>query len=112
MPKLPKEFLNHIADECSYLMGIQQNLEKETFLEDETLKRAVARSLEVIGEAAKNIPADYQKQFTSIPWKSMAGMRDRLIHHYFGVNYHIVWDVLKNKIPELDAAIRLELGKD
>ncbi|MEA3317487.1 MAG: HepT-like ribonuclease domain-containing protein, partial [Bacteroidota bacterium] len=75
--------------------------EKNEFLENETLKRAVIRSLEIIGEATKKISADLKYQWNSISWKNMAGMRDRLIHDYMGVNYSIVWDVIKNKIPEL-----------
>jgi uncharacterized protein with HEPN domain len=66
-----------------------------------SLKRAVVRSLEIIGEATKKIPADFKIKWDSIKWKNMAGMRDRLIHDYMGVNYSIVWDVVKNKIPEL-----------
>ena len=70
-------------------------------MDDETLKCAVVRSLEIIGEATKKIPADFKVKWSSIKWKNMAGMRDRLIHDYIGVNYSIVWDVFKNKIPEL-----------
>jgi uncharacterized protein with HEPN domain len=101
MSKDPKEFLRHILDECRYLNSISQDLNFEKFLEDETLKRAVVRSLEIIGEATKKIPADFKLSNNSIQWKNMAGMRDRLIHDYIGVNYSIVWDVIKNKIPEL-----------
>jgi uncharacterized protein with HEPN domain len=101
MSKEPLEFLKHIADECNYLLSISDNLSKDDFLENETLKRAVVRSLEIIGEATKKIPADFKVKWSSIQWKNMAGMRDRLIHDYIGVNYSIVWDVFKNKIPEL-----------
>lgn len=110
MSKEPIEFLKHIADECSYLLSVSNNLSKEDLLDDETLKRAVVRSLEIIGEAAKKIPADFKVKFDSIQWKSMAGMRDRLIHDYIGGNYSIVWDVLKNKIPELSIQIKKALG--
>ena len=99
MPKEPVEFLKHIADECAYLISVNKNLSKEDFLDDETLKRAVIRSLEIIGEATKKIPADFKVKWNLIQWKNMAGMRDRLIHDYMGVNYSIVWDVFKNKIP-------------
>lgn len=101
MSKEPIEFLKHIADECAYLRSISDNLSKDDFLDDETLKRAVVRSLEIIGEATKKIPVDFKVKWSSIQWKNMAGMRDRLIHDYMGVNYSIVWDVFKNKIPEL-----------
>ena len=101
MSKEPKEYLRHIQDECSYLISISENLLSEDFMEDETLKRAVVRSLEIIGEATKKIPADIKVKWNTIQWKNMAGMRDRLIHDYMGVNYTIVWDVVKNKIPDM-----------
>ncbi len=77
------------------------DLNKEDFLSDEVLKRAITRSLEIIGEATKKIPADFKVKWSSIQWKNMAGMRNRLIHDYIGVNYSIVWDVVRNKIPQL-----------
>ena len=82
------------------------------FLENETLKRAVIRSLEIIGEATKKISADVKYNWNSISWKNMAGMRDRLIHDYMGVNYSIVWDVVKNKIPELFDQIESVIEKE
>lgn len=69
------------------------------------MKRAVVRSLEIIGEASKKIPADVKVKWNSIQWKNIAGMRDRLIHDYIGVNYKIVWDVIKNKIPDMNQQI-------
>ena len=88
------------------------NLKKDEFLKDETLKRAIVRSLEIIGEATKKIPADFKVKQSCITWKYMAGMRDRLIHDYMGVNYSIVWDVLKNKIPELYVHINNVIDKE
>lgn len=76
MSKEPIEFLRHIADECTYLLSVSSNLSKEHFLDDETLKRAVVRSLEIIGEATKKIPADFKVKWSSVQWKNMAGMRD------------------------------------
>ena len=102
MPKEPIEYLKHIRDECSYILSVSgKGLSKNDFLSDETIKRAVVRSLEIIGEATKKIPADFKVKYDSIQWKNMAGMRDRLIHDYIGVDYSIVWDVIKNKIPGL-----------
>ncbi|MFN0049550.1 MAG: DUF86 domain-containing protein [Cytophagales bacterium] len=101
-----KEILCHILDECNYINALLINgLDRETFLRDETLKRAVVRSLEIIGEATKQIPADIKIKMSHIKWKEMAGMRDRLIHDYMGVNYNIVWDVASDKIPKLTPQI-------
>ncbi len=110
MLKDPLEYLKHISDECIYLRNVAEGLSKNDFLDDETLKRAVVRSLEIIGEATKRIPADFKVEWNQIRWKNMAGMRDRLIHDYMGVDYSIVWDVLKNKIPELSIQIQEVLG--
>jgi uncharacterized protein with HEPN domain len=105
MSKDPKDYLRHIQDECTYIISVSENLVFENFMADETLKRAVVRSLEIIGEATKKIPADVKVQWNSIPWKNMAGMRDRLIHDYIGVNYAIVWDVISTKIPDMQLQI-------
>ena len=112
MSKDPKEYIRHILDECSYIISVTENLAFNDFLENETLKRAVVRSLEIVGEATKKIPADFKVKWNSIQWKNMAGMRDRLIHDYIGVNYSIVWDVIKNKIPELHHQISEVISKE
>ena len=107
MSKEPLEYLRHIQDECLFVLSvIGAETDKEVLLSDETLKRAVVRSLEIIGEATKKIPVDFKLKWSSINWKNMAGMRDRLIHDYMGVNYSIVWDVVKNKIPELSIQVK------
>jgi uncharacterized protein with HEPN domain len=111
MSKEPIEFLKHISDECEYLLSVGKNLSRDEFLTDETLKRAVVRSLEIIGEATKKIPADFKVKWNSVQWKNMAGMRDRLIHDYMGVNYLIVWDVFRNKIPDLYEQIQQVLNE-
>jgi uncharacterized protein with HEPN domain len=106
MSKEPVEYLKHIRDESLYLLSvIDTGITREEFLNDETLKRAVVRSLEIIGEATKKIPADFKMKWNNVKWKEMAGMRDRLIHDYMGVNYAIVWDVIVNKIPELNTQV-------
>jgi uncharacterized protein with HEPN domain len=112
MSKEPKEYLRHIKDECSYLISVSENLDFDNFSENETLKRAVIRSIEIIGEATKKIPSDFKIKWHMIPWKNMAGMRDRLIHDYLGVNYAIVWDVIINKIPDLHKQFSAILDKE
>ena len=113
MSKQPLEYLQHINDECKFILSvITKDTKKDEFLNNETLKRAVVRSLEIIGEATKKIPVDFKLKWESISWKNMAGMRDRLIHDYMGINYSIVWDVVKNKIPELSIQIQTVIDNE
>ncbi|MFW9881746.1 MAG: DUF86 domain-containing protein [Candidatus Thorarchaeota archaeon] len=100
-----KIYLQHILDEISYLQQDSNGLKFNDFMKNETLKRSFVRSIEVIGEAVKNLPDDIRQKNNSIPWKNIAGMRDKLIHHYFGIDYKMVWDVVLNKIPELKNAV-------
>ena len=103
MSKDSIEYLRHIQDKCEYIISVIQDrkVSKKDFFDNETLKRAIVRSLEIIGEATKKIPVDEKLKFSTIQWKNMAGMRDKLIHDYMGVNYSIVWDVVINKIPDV-----------
>jgi uncharacterized protein with HEPN domain len=107
-----REYLQHMLDETAYLMGSSAGLNKTEFVQNETLKRAYVRSIEVIGEAVKQLPEGIRQKYPAIEWRALAGMRDRLIHSYFGVDYDIVWDVVVNKIPELDAEIRVILDQE
>ena len=100
-----RPYLQHIHTETQYLLDRVQGLEKETFLHDETLKRAFVRSLEIIGEAVKQLPNDIKQRYSHLEWRAMAGMHEGLIHGYFGVDYDIVGDAVINQIPALQRAV-------
>jgi uncharacterized protein with HEPN domain len=99
-----------------YLKDILTALESvETFVEgmgldefraDDKTASAVVRKFEIIGEAAKNIPEDIRLRYPKIPWKEMGGMRDRLIHFYFGVDYQLVWKTIKERLPKVKEQIQ------
>lgn len=101
MSKSPTEYLNHILDEIGFLERETKNYTEDQFMRDDLTQRAFARSLEIIGEAVKMVPDDIRSNHPDIDWKSLAGLRDKLIHHYFGVDYAIVWDVVTHELPGL-----------
>jgi uncharacterized protein with HEPN domain len=94
--------MNYINNEINYLSIKSKGLTHDEFIKDETLKRAFVRSLEIIGEAVKTIPKQVCEQYRQIEWNKIAGLRDKLIHHYFSVDYDLVWDVVENHIPKLE----------
>jgi uncharacterized protein with HEPN domain len=107
----PRDYLRHILAETEYLAEKSKGITASQFQADETLKRAFVRSLEVIGEATKKLPEDYRLGNPGVDWRKMAGMRDRLIHDYLGVDYELVWDVVTNHVPELQRSV-IALLKD
>jgi len=104
--KMVGEYLKHILDEINFVLDKSGSVDESWFMKDEVMKRAFVRSMEVIGEAIKNIPDDFKRDYKDINWKSLAGLRDKLIHHYFGVDYQIVWDVAVNELPDLKKKIK------
>ena len=108
----PREFLRHILEETDYLVAVSATLTRAKLEEDPTLQRAVVRSIEIIGEASKRVPLAVRDAHPQVEWRSMARMRDRLVHDYFGVDLDIVWDVVQTKIPTLRIELRRILGAD
>ncbi len=81
-------------------------------MQDIKTQDAVVRNLEIIGEATKNIFSDFKEKYPKLPWKELAGMRDRLIHHYFGVNYDIVWVIVKEELPAVVIQVEEALDRE
>jgi uncharacterized protein with HEPN domain len=96
-----REFLLDILEACNRIVEYTEGMSYDEFAEDTKTQDAVLRNIEVIGEAIKNVSESLKAKHGEIEWRKIAGMRDKLIHFYFGVNLDIVWDVVKNKIPEL-----------
>jgi uncharacterized protein with HEPN domain len=100
-------FIGHILKETQFILTHCKGLDIEDLMNDETLQRACLRSLEIIGEATKNLSEGFKKRHKEIVWKNIAGLRDKLVHHYFGVDWEIVWDVITNKLPILKKQIMM-----
>jgi uncharacterized protein with HEPN domain len=102
MPKRQDdELAEDIGEAIKRIQRYTRGKSYEAFLQDTMVQDAVVRNLEIIGEAAKGFSANFRKTHKAIRWQDIAGMRDRLIHHYTGVNWSIVWDVIQAKLPEL-----------
>ena len=99
-------FLRDIVRACERVRRYTAGMDYEAFVSHEMAVDAVLRNLATIGEAVKQIPADVQQRSSDIEWKKIARFRDLVIHHYFAVDNQIVWDVVCNKIPELEAQVQ------
>lgn len=106
------DFLRHIADEIEFILQNTENKNQSQIFDDAVLSRAIIRSLEIVGEAAKKINPDFKLKYPEIEWKNIAGTRDKLIHNYFGIDYDIVWDILVNELPELKFQINSILNQN
>ena len=100
------EFFQDIVEAINRIQSYIDKMNYDEFLEDMKTQDAVVRNIEIIGEAVKNISSDFKEKHEDIEWKKITGMRDKIIHFYFGVNWDIVWDVIKNRLPNLEEDIK------
>ena len=106
---MPRDYRVYVDDIIGAIEKIQRftvDLDRETFSQDEKTFDAVIRNLEVIGEAIKKIPEDVRTRYPLVEWKKIAGVRDILVHEYFGIDVEIVWDILQNKLAPLEIQMR------
>lgn len=104
--KEPIFFLKDIENSLSKILKYTNGISYDEFVNSEITKDAVERNFEIIGEAVKNLSEDFRKQYPDIPFKQVAGMRDKLIHDYFGIDYEILWKTIQDKIPQFKIEIK------
>jgi len=101
-----KLYLKDILEAMETVEKFVKDMNFEQFKNNDLVSSAVIRKFEIIGEATRNIPQEIKKKYSDIPWKTMVGFRDKLIHFYFGIKYDIVWETIKSKLPELKEKIK------
>jgi len=99
--KNDKVYIEHILEAIQTIETYKKGLDFEAFLKNKMASDAIIRQLEIIGEAANNISEEFQKEYADIPWRKIIGIRNTLIHEYFGINKKVVWDTCENDLPEL-----------
>lgn len=106
------DYINDVLTEASNIEAFTEGMSYDDFVGDKKTTYAVVRGIEIIGEAVKKLPKDLKDLYPDIPWKRIAGMRDKLIHEYFGVDAEIVWKTVKEDIPYLKSLFqRIKEGK-
>lgn len=105
-----RESLCDIQEAIDLIASYTQGMTFNKFLDDRKTQDATVRNLEIIGEAAKSISRDFKERHQEIPWKKLAGMRDKLIHFYFGIDYKIVWNIVRKELPKIAIQVKKALS--
>ena len=111
MPRDYKVYLDDILEASSRIRDYTSGLTLDEFKDDTKTLDAVVRNLEVIGETVKKVPDEIRSRYPDVEWKKIAGLRDILIHEYFGIDVNIIWDILKNKLPRLEEKVKKILSE-
>ncbi|NPV07468.1 MAG: DUF86 domain-containing protein [Anaerolineae bacterium] len=104
-------YLADILEASERVAAYTEGLTYEDFLARPMVQDAVLRNIQVIGEATKKLSSGLRTGHAHIPWQAMAGMRDRIVHHYFGINYEVVWDVVRKDLPRVASQVRAVLAE-
>src|SRR3989344_3857136 len=105
-------FIEHMLESIKLIQAFSRHLTKEKLAKNELRQSAILRELEVIGEAVKNLPEEFINKYPNMEWKKIAGLRDKLIHHYFGIDFDIIWEVIEEDLPPLKKNLEDILNKE
>ncbi len=111
MTKSEKILLEHIMESIEKIENFTRDISKDDFFDSDLIQDGVIRRLAIIGEAVKNLPMALRMKYPDIEWKKIAGLRDVLIHEYFGVDLDLTWDIVKSDLPDLKKKIRMILDE-
>ena len=107
-----KVYIHHIIDAILAIEQFTKSISPEEFAQNDLIQSGVIRKIEIIGEAVKNVSGEFKERYSKIPWKHIAGMRDKLIHQYFGVDVDRVWEVVQKDLRSLKKQILIILEKE